>query len=211
MRKYFYFNQREKEGIIVLIILICSIFSLSFFINEREVTPLSMEEKEKIIKWVDSLYTKPKAILDKASNEKRIQKRVKKLNIELNTTDSSALVKIRGIGPSFSRRIIKYRTLLGGYYKKEQLLEVYGLDSAKYKQIREHFIECDTSLLVKININSASFKELLKHPYISYDFVKRIVNARRKEKYKSVTGLKERGIIPDSLYQKIRPYIKVKE
>ena len=44
--------------------------------------------------------------------------------VELNSADTLELDKIRGIGPAFARRIVKYRERIGGFYKKEQLMEV---------------------------------------------------------------------------------------
>lgn len=49
--------------------------------------------------------------------------------VELNSTDSIELIKIKGIGPVFASRIMKYRDLLGGYVSISQLQEVYGIDS----------------------------------------------------------------------------------
>ncbi|ETZ19853.1 helix-hairpin-helix domain-containing protein [Pedobacter sp. V48] len=56
--------------------------------------------------------------------------------IELKGADSAALIEVEVIGWAFARRIIKYRERIGGFYKKEQLLEVFGLDSVKYDEIR---------------------------------------------------------------------------
>lgn len=58
-----------------------------------------------------------------------------KQNINLNTTDSLQLISLKGIGPTFASRIIKYRNKLGGFIYKEQLKEVYGLDSIALKEI----------------------------------------------------------------------------
>lgn len=55
--------------------------------------------------------------------------------VDVNTADTLLLQRVPGIGPSFARRIYKYRQLLGGYYCVEQLQEVYGMDREKYDQI----------------------------------------------------------------------------
>ncbi len=52
----------------------------------------------------------------------------KRALVDLNTADSVTLLSLYGIGPSFAKRIMKYRNLLGGFYNKTQLLEVYGFD-----------------------------------------------------------------------------------
>ena len=57
-------------------------------------------------KWKDSVY---------------LEKKFEKLSIELNSADSAALTKLYGIGPSFAKRIVKYRGELGGFISKEQI------------------------------------------------------------------------------------------
>jgi DNA uptake protein ComE-like DNA-binding protein len=213
MRNYFYFNQRERKGILILLSLILIIFCSGFFLNPPD-DEFPNIDKGAMIRWVDSLHQKPKQTMQskqKITKKKKYHppKKKKKLKIELNSTDSTKLTKIYGIGPYFASRIIKYRNLLGGYYKITQLKEVYGIDSTKFQEIKSNFIPCDTTKLKRLNFNSATFKELLKHPYLSYKFVKRIVNARRKEKFDSTDDLKNRMIIPDSVYAKILPYIKL--
>ncbi len=135
------------------------------------------------------------------------EKKEKILVIELNSADSAELRKIYGIGPAFSSRIVKFRDILGGYYKKEQLLEVYGLDSANYQQIKQH-ISVDASRVKTININTASFKELLSHPYLDYYLVKEITEYRESQgPFSDISELKEIPLIYDDLYNKITPYL----
>ena len=133
-----------------------------------------------------------------------------KLSIDLNLADSSDLIKVKGIGSVFAKRILKYRKLLGGYSHLSQLKEVYGIDSLRFHTIKHNFSTCDSSKIICININTATFKELLKHPYISYEFVKLIVNERKKGRFNSVDELLERTTISDSLYIKLQAYLKVK-
>lgn len=127
--------------------------------------------------------------------------------VELNGADSTLLTSLQGIGPAFARRILKYRQRLGGFVKSEQLLEVYGMDSARYQLIRNRVV-VDTSLVVKININKASFKEILRHPYFEYYIVKAICNEREKRHgFDQKTDLLSVKLIYHELYLKIEPYI----
>lgn len=134
----------------------------------------------------------------------------KVLIVELNSADSSELIKIYGIGPVFSSRIVKFRDILGGFYDKHQLMEVYGLDSAKYQQIKNHFT-LDTSKIKKIKLNTASFKELLAHPYLDYYLVKEITDYRETHGPFSTLGeLKNIPLIYDDLYIKLSPYLSTR-
>ena len=99
--------------------------------------------------------------------------------ISLNSTDTTEWKMVPGIGSAFSTRIIKYRELLGGYLHKEQLLEVYGIDNEMYSRISPYIKE--DSSFKKMEINNLEFRELLRHPYLSYEQVQAIFNLRNKK------------------------------
>ena len=129
--------------------------------------------------------------------------------VELNSADETVLVQLKGIGPSFSKRIIKYRNMLGGFYKKEQLLEVYGMDKTRYNGFIAS-VEINPDLVKKINLNTATFKTILKHPYFDYNTTKLLIEYRAKqEQIISLDDLQEVMEINDSLYNKISPYLKI--
>ncbi len=128
----------------------------------------------------------------------------KVLKIELNSTDSMALIAIEGIGPSYAKRILKYRNILGGYSSVDQLQEVYGFPRDLFEKVSP-FFSVNADLVKKINLNKDDFKTINKHPYISYELTKAIFEWRRKTVL-NPTNLK--AIINDDLlYQKILPYI----
>jgi competence protein ComEA len=134
---------------------------------------------------------------------------VKRLMVNLNSADSAELVEIRGIGPIFARRIIKYRNLLGGFYNKTQLLEVYGLDERKYEEVAG-YCTADETQVHKINVNTASINELKKHPYLDYYSAKAIVDRRvSRGNYVSVEQVREIPAIDSNLYRRIRSYLTI--
>jgi len=145
------------------------------------------------------------------SNTPRAEKpTVEKLIIDLNTADSATLTSLYGIGPSFAKRILKYRNLLGGFYSKQQLTEVYGFDQSKLDQIANK-ITVSAGNIKKININTVKTDELKKHPYLDYYTAKAIVDRRiSKGNYTSVEQLKEIELIHGDLYQKIFNYLSIK-
>lgn len=100
--------------------------------------------------------------------------------VNLNATDTLDLMQLPEIGAFFARNIVDYREKLGGYIDKEQLLEVYGFDSLRLSIISPYINVSDT-VLKKINVNKDEFKAILRHPYIEYDDVKKIVNYRESK------------------------------
>lgn len=130
--------------------------------------------------------------------------------LELNTADTAQLQKLYGIGPSYAKRIVKYRELLGGYLSKQQLLEVYGMDSTRYLPIVDNLL-VDTTFRTRLNINMADTKELMRHPYIGKNVARAITNYRTQHgKFTSIEELKKIHLINDSIYSQLRPYITVK-
>lgn len=127
--------------------------------------------------------------------------------IELNRADTATLVKLKGIGPVFATRIIKYRDLLGGFYSKSQLMEVYNFPVEIYPEI-ENQLSTDTVLIKKVRINFAEFKELIKHPYLNKEQVQSILSYREKNgAFGNVAQIQQVPLIDNKTYTRIRPYI----
>ncbi|MBN2614662.1 MAG: helix-hairpin-helix domain-containing protein [Bacteroidales bacterium] len=127
--------------------------------------------------------------------------------VQLNRCDSADLVHNLHLSSFLARRIIKFRTALGNFYTQTQLKEVYGLTPETYQKIAP-YLHCDSSQVQKIDLNNASFKELLHHPYLNYDNTLKIAKIRsRLHGYARLEQLKTDAYIPDSVYRKIRPYL----
>lgn len=99
--------------------------------------------------------------------------------VELNSADSATLTTVRGIGPAYAARIVKYRARLGGFVRKEQLLEVYGMTEEWYAVIAPQVV-VDSSAARRIDPNSATLQELKRHPYLDYYQAKALVEYREK-------------------------------
>ena len=131
------------------------------------------------------------------------------LVINLNMADTTELQQIRGIGPAFSRRIVGYRELLGGYVNTKQLMEVYGLDSTRYAAIAE-FVSTDTTNIKKINLNTADYTELVRHPYINRQIANAILTIRNQHgPYAEISELLKSYLIDDQTLKKLKPYLCV--
>jgi len=131
-------------------------------------------------------------------------------SISLNDADTIDLQQLPGIGPSFARRIVKYRDLLGGFCTKEQLLEVYGMDSTRYAAI-QGYVTVNPDIVRKMNINTISIKEMTRHPYFEFYVAKSILNYRNGiGSYTDIAQIKEAKLVYEQLYNKIEPYLTIK-
>lgn len=165
------------------------------------------QDLKKIYGITDSMYVR----LEPFIQIKKIkQDSIQKLFLDINTADSSKLVKIRGIGKYFAKSIVRYRNFLGGYIKKSQLLEIYGMTKEKYSLIESH-IYVDTTKIKKININKADFKKINKHPYISYQDTKALMHFKEvMGKFKSINDILKYKLIPKQRFIKMKPYLIAK-
>lgn len=128
---------------------------------------------------------------------------------DINNADSAWFKGIYGIGPVLSKRIVKYRDLLGGFYSFDQLNEVYGLSPEVIENIRERTVlHPDSNALNKININKGDYSQFASHPYFSYNQAKAIVSYREQHgPFNSMEGLKKIHLIDDSTYLRVSPYL----
>ncbi len=130
--------------------------------------------------------------------------------VELNSADTVALKSLPGIGSVLSRRIIKYRDLLGGFYSAKQLLEVYGL-SPECFQKAESLLALDTLKIKKLDVNFSSAEELAAHPYIGKKLGREIVTFRSKKGLiPDPAVLLEKKVLEKQQFEKIRPYLGTK-
>lgn len=102
--------------------------------------------------------------------------------VELNTADTTELMKLYGIGSYFAKQIIKRRDALGGYMRPEQLLEVRGIDAARlegfYKQVY-----IDTTYVTRYSLKTVTIDQLAAHPYIGRYLAQSIL------RYRDVVGV----------------------
>ena len=126
--------------------------------------------------------------------------------IDINTADTTLLKQLPGIGSTFAKRIVAYREKLGGYYATEQLLEVYGMDSTRYEGLKNQVLIDSTFTPNKLKINYEEFKTLLKHPYLEYNDVKKIVN-HREQKGLITSWEQLRNVVGVGINPKLRYYI----
>ena len=159
------------------------------------VIPVTVSEIKK-----DSSFKKP---------AKEFHKTTQPLNaFDLNSVSFEELKSLYGIGDVKANSIVKYRSMLGGFFMKEQLKEVYGIDSALYESIKD-YLDVKTKNLRMININTA-YEPELRHPYISKQLAVVMVNYRKMHgNFKNKEEIRKLPLINDELYRKLAPYLSV--
>jgi len=98
--------------------------------------------------------------------------------IDINTADTTDFQNLYGIGSVYSKRIVKYREYIGGFYEIKQINEVWGIEDSLYKTLVPYLM-VDPTKISKQNINLISDKNLGKHPYVGWDKAKHIINYRK--------------------------------
>jgi competence ComEA-like helix-hairpin-helix protein len=127
--------------------------------------------------------------------------------LDLNTSDSAALVSVSGIGPLTARRIIEYRVRLGGFFCVEQLAEVRGVTEQNYERILPQ-IFVDPAVIQKISINFVPAKSLASHPYIRAESLRKLLKIRQlKGGWRTPEELTADDIFTPEEIERLRPYL----
>lgn len=144
-------------------------------------------------------------------SEKSSERRIGKIaRFDLNQVDTATLIKVRGIGPVLAQRIIRYRSILGGFVARKQLLEVYRLDSAAVDALFRSAYIGEDFVPRLIPVNTSDEYDLARHPYIGKTLAKAIVAYRFQHgSFESVEDIRQIHHIDDSVFQRIRPYVSV--
>jgi len=126
--------------------------------------------------------------------------------MDINTADSTELELLPGIGDKLSKRIVKYRDMLGGFYSMTQLKEVYGLNEQTIQLIAPK-LTIDHTKIKKIDWNFADAFELSKHPYLRNNLSKQIVKFRSKNgSIDNLEVLRDSMILNIEEYNRLKPY-----
>lgn len=150
-------------------------------------------------------YGTPKG--EKPAYEKQ-EKLAEGTTLLLDEADTTQLKQIPGIGSYYAQKIVKYRERLGGFVSVSQLSEVEGLPAG----VSRWFKLSGQTAVKQIPINKASFKELVRHPYLSYEQTKAIVNHIRQ--YGPIHSWKELRLykeFTDDDFHRLAPYFSFKE
>ena len=107
-------------------------------VTETETTAeTSAAETAKTVLTTDSVPKETKAKTKSTAKTKQTAAAVRTVEfpLELNCADASELEQLPGIGAALAERIVDYRSQIGGFRNREQLMEVSGIGEAKLSAV----------------------------------------------------------------------------
>ena len=176
----------------------------------------SPQEFQRVTKIHDSLLRQlsphfkfPEWLNPKASNKKifNIEKHSVKIR-DINQATAEEIMSVKVVDLKMAKRIIAYRTFLQGFSSNEQLYEVYYLKKEVAELLLQFFQVIELPSIKKININKASFKELLQLPYLDYKLTKKIFQYRDENLlFENLQELKKIDSFPMEKFDRIALYL----
>ena len=129
--------------------------------------------------------------------------------VDLNRADSAALVTLYGIGGYYAKKILEYRARLGFFYAPEQLMEISGIDSARYAGFAGR-ISADPSLIRRFSLDTAGKQFLMRHPYIGAYAARGIILMRERIGVEACTleNLVKERVISEETARKLWYYVE---
>ena len=186
----------------------------------------SAKEFQEVTKISDSLlqaispYFKFPEWVQKKNREKKerftVTTKTKKYISDITSSDINEATPydftlVKGVDEYLSERIIKYRSKLQGFSFPEQLFEVWGLEKEVADNILQVFSIQKKPRITKINVNTASFKEVLSNPYIDYELCVQIFGYKDEvAELQSISEIKNIEGFPIEKYDRIVLYLQAK-
>lgn len=195
------FTNAQIRGSLVLLAIMISLCSFSWFLRQQheKQEELTVEERQAIDSLLEAASHKP--AYQKYKPRTFVQRKNtaattvrdspgRFISLNLNEADSLQLLQLNGIGPVLASRILKFRKALGGFYAKEQLYEIWGLDSSVTKKILPLLFVKEKEGLSCLKVNEADYIRLKNHPYISPAEASQLMKYKKqKGKFLSLSDL----------------------
>ena len=134
---------------------------------------------------------------------RRLEKYIDIPLLDINRADSAEFDALPGIGGYFAAKMVEYRSRLGGYSCKEQLMEIYYLDNEKYSRFSDLITVGESR---PFRLWSMPADSLKLHPYIrNWKTANAIVLYRDNNPRElwTVEGLRNAGILDNAAAVKL--------
>lgn len=207
-KDFFYFTKTERQGIIILVVLISGVFSLpklfTLFNHPQEPDAAENEQFRKDYNEFISSLKKAKPHPKYRGNAFRgsPEREIRLAAFDPNTADSTTFLSL-GLPPWMIKNILRYRDRQGQFRHPKDFRKIYGLTEEQYQTLLPYIqiaksiepkdtvqlfiaqdIQRDTLFKYQpgtvISLNAADTTELKKIPGIGSGIARRIVNYRRR-------------------------------
>lgn len=187
------------------------------FINSASQFQKITQVSDSLLNAISSYFKFPDWVVKEQQNSvrKSILKekgsKIKRTTTDINLATAKDFETINGVNEYLAERIIKYRKRLNGFSYQNQLLEVWKLDETTAQNILRAFKITNKPIINKINVNTATFKQVLSNPYIDYNLCKKIFEFRDEvAELQSIQELKNIQGFPMDKYDRIILYLEAK-
>ena len=188
------------------------------FVNSAKEFQQITKVSDSLLKTISPYFKYPDWITkrQKQSSKKVFYKPVKDKAYKISTNNLNQattldFTSLKSVDEFLANRIVKYRNKLQGFYFDDQLNEVWNINSEQVKEILKVFRIHSKPKIQKVNINTASFKEVLSIPYIDYDLCKKIFEYRDEvAELQSIDQIKNIESFPIDKYDRIVLYLLAK-
>lgn len=174
-KDFFYFTKTERQGIIVLVVLILGVFSapklISIFSRPEDNNTAEQEKfEQEYNEFVSSLKEiKPQSRKYTNSSSQNYPSREINLSIfDPNTADSTTFLSL-GLPSWMAKNILRYRSKQGKFRCPEDFRKVYGLTEEQYQtlhpyiRIAENFKSKDTVRLLTVETQEVTKDTIFKY------------------------------------------------
>jgi|GEM_PF-3326982 len=126
----------------------------------------------------------------------------------INAADTNQWMSLSGIGPVLSKRIVKFRDKIGGFYTIDQVGDTYGLSAETFEHILPHLRMRDQPKT--LNLITATEAQLSSLPYISAKQARVMINYfDQNGRPKAFDELGNLYIADSAWLARIKPYFRI--
>ena len=235
-RAYFHFDKKDRLGAALVLLILLTVYALPQFFPKQQ--PLSIHADSTILAAIDTLKTKTPShseddfqSVSSFTHEKRealdFAKR-KPFRFDPNILDLEGWLQL-GLSERKANTIIKYRSKGGRFYKREDLQKIWGLPAGFYEHVAAYIdipsayqnasiktgyesnpLKNKENFTKPVSINETDTASLIALPGIGSKLATRIINFRDKlGGFYSIEQVGETYGVPDSTFQKIKPFLRV--
>ncbi len=142
--------------------------------------------------------------------EKPVQTSTIRRAIDVNMASEADWKSLPGIGEVLSKRIVRFRDMIGGFRELEQVKKTYGISDSLFQSLQP-FLLLEPANIPKADLNKVSAKELSQLASIPFPVARSIIDYRKQNgPFQTMDDLKKLPWVSDSLLIRVQINMVVK-